>query len=206
MSDLVHRRRAIVLAALVALLTAVLVQAAPASAATLYACVKKNGSAHIFKTKPKCRKGETKLSWNTAGRNGSNGLPGAQGLTGAPGANGAQGAKGAEGPSGASLKPLVPLSLTLENAWSDANFGTLGYAKDASGIVHLFGALVHTGAANSTMLTLPAGFRPTGDIDVPVVVFGPAAGALRVNSDGTVSVLSGSTTFVSLESVTFLAG
>jgi hypothetical protein len=88
--------------------------AAPqAEAATLYACVKKNGSAHIYAKKPKCKKHETKLSWNAAGSAGKNGLNGANGTNGTNGTNGAEGKPGARGPSDvyevalkASLGPL----------------------------------------------------------------------------------------------------
>lgn len=62
---------------------------APASqASTLYACVKKHGAAHLFAKPPKCKKGEHRLAWNTAGRagkNGTNGINGTNGADGAPG-------------------------------------------------------------------------------------------------------------------------
>lgn len=58
-----------------------------AQASTLWGCVKKDGSAHIYTAKPKkCKKGEKRLSWNSegpAGRNGTNGTNGANGLAGA---------------------------------------------------------------------------------------------------------------------------
>ncbi len=71
-----------------ALTVAALTAAPPSQAATLYACVKKNGSAKVFSKKPKCKKGEKKLSWNTAGpagANGKNGINGTNGKEGAPG-------------------------------------------------------------------------------------------------------------------------
>jgi hypothetical protein len=80
--------------------------AAPqAGAATLYACVKKKGGAARFvNVRTNCRRGETKLSWNTQGvpgRNGSNGKNGAAGKNGTNGKNGADGKAGANGVNGA---------------------------------------------------------------------------------------------------------
>jgi hypothetical protein len=78
-----------------ALLLAALAVAPQADAATLYACAKKDGQAHIYSKKPRCKKGETKLSWNTAGvsgRNGANGTNGKEGKEGAAGRNGLNGA------------------------------------------------------------------------------------------------------------------
>jgi len=71
--------------------------AAPAGAATLYACVKKDGTAHLFGGKHKCHKGEHRLSWNLKGLAGANGSPGVNGLTGTPGASGKAGAPGVNG-------------------------------------------------------------------------------------------------------------
>jgi hypothetical protein len=91
-----NARAMAVLAATGALLLAVFAAAPQAEASTLYACVKsKSGTARVFTKKPKCKKGESKISWNTAGpagKNGSNGTNGTNGATGATGANGANGA------------------------------------------------------------------------------------------------------------------
>lgn len=83
------RRRAMLAAAAAGTLMAGGLAVVPqASAATLYACVKKNGSAHIYAKKPKCKKGESKLSWNSAGPAGKNGTNGTNGAAGAGGAAG----------------------------------------------------------------------------------------------------------------------
>jgi hypothetical protein len=97
MSTSVTRRGIALLAAATISLFAALATASQAGAATYYACVKKNGSAHVFAKKPKCKKGESKLSWNNvgpAGKNGANGANGANGKNGANGTNGTNGAKG----------------------------------------------------------------------------------------------------------------
>jgi hypothetical protein len=104
MSTLVIRRGTAVLGTAAALLLAVLAIAPEAGAATIYACVKsKAGTARVFTKKPKCKKGETKLSWNTtgpAGRNGINGINGVIGALGEKGAAGKEGARGLGGPAG----------------------------------------------------------------------------------------------------------
>src|SRR6185312_9815752 len=91
-------RRAMLAAATAgAFLISALAVVPQASASTLYACVKKNGSAHIYAKKPKCKKGESKLSWNTAGPAGSPGSPGSAGKDGAGGKDGAAGKNGLDG-------------------------------------------------------------------------------------------------------------
>ncbi len=94
MSSTINRRATIVSVACVALLFGVPAMAPPTHAATLYACVKKNGNAHIYTKKPRCRKGEKRLSWGTsgpAGRDGAQGSRGEAGSSGEPGAGGEAG-------------------------------------------------------------------------------------------------------------------
>ena len=78
-------------------LAATLLFAAQASAGTLFACVNKNGSAHLFSKKPKCKKHESKLSWNTQGIAGGSGKEGAAGKNGGNGTNGTNGTNGLDG-------------------------------------------------------------------------------------------------------------
>ena len=86
------------------LLLSGLAAAPQAGAATLYACVKKKGgTARFVNVRTNCRRGETKLSWNTQGvpgRNGSNGKNGAAGKNGTNGKNGTDGKAGANGKDG----------------------------------------------------------------------------------------------------------
>ena len=89
------RRVLMALMAATAVIVGVLGGASSASANTLYACVKKSGSAHVYAKKPKCKKGESKLSWNTKGAAGSNGANGKNGNNGSNGSNGSNGANGA---------------------------------------------------------------------------------------------------------------
>jgi hypothetical protein len=83
-----------------AILLAALAVSPPAAATALYACVKSGGAARIFATKHSCKRGETRLSWNTTGPPGKNGVNGATGGNGKDGGSGSQGVAGATGPTG----------------------------------------------------------------------------------------------------------
>ena len=100
MSSLRLRRGTALLIVCAAIVVAVLAASPQAGASTLYACVKKNGSAHIYAKKPKCKKHEKKLSWNTEGPAGKNGLNGTNGSNGTNGKNGTNGVNGQEGAPG----------------------------------------------------------------------------------------------------------
>jgi hypothetical protein len=89
------------LAALGALLLVAITWAAPAKASTIYACVKKDGTARILTKRPRCKHGETKLSWNTTGPRGQNGANGTTGVTGKEGPAGKEGRTGTAGVTGA---------------------------------------------------------------------------------------------------------
>src|SRR5262249_61962106 len=103
MPTLITRRSTATLVAAGALLFGTLAVAPEAGAATLYACVKKNGTPRVLTTKkPKCKKGETKLSWNIEGTAGKNGINGINGINGA---NGKDGKEGKEGKAGAPGQP-----------------------------------------------------------------------------------------------------
>src|SRR6478609_9585228 len=97
MSPSIAWRGVAVLAAATFTLFAALATASQAGAATYYACVKRNGAAHVYTKKPRCRRGEKLLSWNNvrpAGRNGTNGENGTNGTNGTKGADGETGAPG----------------------------------------------------------------------------------------------------------------
>lgn len=71
------------------------VTASVAQAAAIYACVKpKSGATRIVAAKAKCRRGEQKLSWNTAGPRGPAGANGRSGANGAAGGEGKAGTNG----------------------------------------------------------------------------------------------------------------
>ena len=96
-----------------------------AAAATIYACVPKGGgSVRVVSRHARCRRGETKLSWNSQGPEGPDGP---HGPTGTPGATGSVGLQGAPGP-GARVA-------TLDTASSNATVQPLfTYGGDTVGV------------------------------------------------------------------------
>jgi hypothetical protein len=122
MSTLITRRSTAMLVATGALLFGTLAVAPDAGAATLYACVKKNGTPRVLTTKkPKCKKGETKLSWNIEGIGGKNGKNGMNGINGINGINGKDGKDGAPGQP----QKAVKFSSTLEAPFLSNKAATL---------------------------------------------------------------------------------
>jgi len=212
MSTAITRRGTPLVAAAIISLLAMLAIAPQAGATTYYACVKKNGAAHIYTKKPKCRRGESKLSWNSrgpAGRNGKNGANGANGKNGANGANGANG-------TNALVTPLLWHELPLENGWkpyAPGFGGTPSYTKDAEGFVHLAGTLSGSGKTSTLIGTLPAGFRPPLGSWVAVGnsngAFNPFSVNIFISEGGELFALAGTgsnLSFVSLEGVEFYVG
>lgn len=109
-------------------------------------------------------------------------------------------------------------SAFLQNGWTayvPSGFAVPGYAKDATGFVHLQGAVARADDAGLTqpITTLPTGFRPGGSVFVEVTTatgataFAPCT--LLITSAGDVEPHANSgcnKIFVSLEGVTFYAG
>jgi hypothetical protein len=99
-TSITSRGVALIAAAAVSLLAA-FAMASQADAATLYACVKKEGgSMRLVSQHAKCTKSERKVGWSTtgpAGKNGANGAAGAGGKNGSNGSNGSNGNNGANG-------------------------------------------------------------------------------------------------------------
>jgi hypothetical protein len=153
----VLRRHAVAFLALFLLLggaaAAVTVQATSSAASNrIYACVA--GDEHelqLTTAKASCPPGQTKISWNAAGRRGSRGPAGAagnngaRGIAGVAGKNGAQGAAGATGPAG----------VAGANGLAGA-MGATGRAG-ADGANGLPGAIGPTGRAGLDGATGPAG-------------------------------------------------
>jgi len=102
MSTSLIRRAAVLLAGASPVIFA-LAMTPQADASTVYACVKKGGNAHVFTKKPKCKKGEAKVSWNSEGPAGKTGSSGANGSNGTNGTAGTNGKNGEAGPAGPSL-------------------------------------------------------------------------------------------------------
>jgi hypothetical protein len=140
MSSTIKRRFTIAELACAASLIGMLVAAAPSHAATMYACVKHNGDAHIYTHKPRCRRGEKRISWGADGPAGRNGEPGAKGD---PGPRGEAGAGGEAGP------PPTTLWAVVNNS---NNGGTLVRGG--------------TGTLSATALLEPGAFEVVFDRDV----------------------------------------
>lgn len=115
----------------------------------------------------------------------------------------ASAARAAIGAAGSALEASV--APTLLNGWVnfDAGFQTAAYYKDGFGVVHLEG-LVKLGTSGSVIFNLPAGYRPALHKHFSVVA-NAAAGDIRVNTTGDVVHYAGSTTWLSLDGVTFRA-
>jgi hypothetical protein len=125
MSKTINRRAIAQLAATAVVLTSALAVAAPAGAASLSACVKKEGgSMRLVSPRTKCRRSERKVSWNTAGPAGTNG---------ANGKNGSNGSNGANGTNGANLTTQTPLASGQSESGAFAvadGDSTTGYAAE----------------------------------------------------------------------------
>lgn len=94
---------------------------------------------------------------------------------------------------------------TLAGTWvSYGAANTPGYFKDSEGVVHLRG-LVKTGTINTTLFTLPAGYRPSRTIVRATVSNGSTLGRLDIRADGVVLPVTGSNVWYSLDNVTFTA-
>ena len=122
------RATALLAAAAISLLAA-LATASQAGATTYYACVKKSGAAHIFTKKPKCKSGESKLSWNSPGPAGKNGADGKNGANGTNGTNGANGTNGSKGQDLTSQTPLASGQSESGAFAMGSSGGTSGFAS-----------------------------------------------------------------------------
>lgn len=94
---------------------------------------------------------------------------------------------------------------TFQNNWVnyDTTYNTAGYYKDADNRVHVKG-LVKTGTANTVIFTFPAGYRPLKR-GIFVTVSNNAIARIDVLPTGEVKMETGSNTWISLETISFLA-
>ncbi len=164
MSISMTRRALTTFAVASALLVGVLAAASQAQAASLYACVKKNGAARVFTKKPKCKKGESKLSWGAvgpAGRNGANGAGGAGGKDGSSGKDGANGGNGTNGAVAgyfATQKSGLFLTSTLTNlSGLEKTLPSGSYILMASVEIEGFAESAGSGAQEECQLVSSAG-------------------------------------------------
>ena len=102
---------------------------------------------------------------------------------------------------------------TFLNSWVnyENTYNPAGYFKDSLGIVHLRG-LVKNGTNNTTIFTLPVGYRPSNRELLTVQTYTTAAGTgnnttgrVDILTDGTVQVIFGNNGWLSLDGLTFRA-
>jgi hypothetical protein len=166
MPTLTTRRGAVALAAAGALLLATFAATPRADAATLYACVKKKGgTVHVFTKKPKCKRGESKLSWNTQGVAGNNGANGANGAAGKNGTNGTNGTNGNEGAPGQPQKAVKFNKTLAVPGFLESTFSPLFSLPEASVSVNLVCGNVFANVASLETFA-PAGSRAASGVVV----------------------------------------
>ena len=105
-----------------------------------------------------------------------------------------------------------PIQLHLLNGWTNAPFTTSNASvEEVAGIVQFRGAIATTGSNPSPFL-MPAGFRPTTDVYVPVDLCNATNGRLYIEPNGTVTVqaeggtFSNAGCFTSLDGASFAKG
>jgi hypothetical protein len=97
---------------------------------------------------------------------------------------------------------------TLKNGWGNVGqtYAPAGYAKDSSGVVHLRGT-IHGASVGTTAFMLPSGARPSHLLYVGAYTAGSTFGSLEIEPNGDVVPWgSESTTFTSLDGISFAAG
>lgn len=96
-------------------------------------------------------------------------------------------------------------AVTYQNSWVtyDVTYPPAGYYKDSLGVVHLRG-MVKSGTINTSIFTLPVGYRPAFRL-LFVNISASALGRLDINTSGTVVQVTGTNTWVSLEGIAFRA-
>lgn len=99
--------------------------------------------------------------------------------------------------------------VTLQSAWANygASFKNAAYMKDAAGIVHLRG-LIANGASTlgALLFALPSGYRPdAGNQMIFTTRTNGGASEIRIDSNGNVTFYVGSSTWLSLDGISFQA-
>ena len=86
--------------------------------------------------------------------------------------------------------PPAWTAVTFEANWADKGSGheTVAYWKDAHGFVHLKGLaqLEPPGASDSTIFTLPVGYRPSNHQVLPAIEAGNTEVPVTIGNDGRV--------------------
>lgn len=96
-----------------------------------------------------------------------------------------------------------------ENGWSTPVASVdeaLSFYKDPWGVVHLQGNTHNSSLSSGSVFTLPAGYRPAKDIYFSVFGAGGTIAFVSIESDGKVSPIGPSQTFLGLTNVVFRGG
>lgn len=127
--------------------------------------------------------------------------------------------RGQEGTAGVShasgdkvVQPVLAADVQGENAWTapsltnswvtfGGSYPTPSYRKDANGRVY-FRGVIKSGTLTAAAFTLPSGYRPPAKLSF-APLNGNAGAQVDVNTDGTVVVGAGSTTYVGLDGISF---
>ena len=95
-------------------------------------------------------------------------------------------------------------SVSFQNSWADFAGGhaTAQYGKTNEGIVHIKG-LIKTGAVGTVAFQLPAGFRPQQARRFGTIASGNVIARVDIATGGNVTVVAGSSTWTSLNNISF---
>lgn len=106
----------------------------------------------------------------------------------------------------ASTLPLWT-DVALQNGWVyyGSGYNTAQFTKTSACRVFLKG-LIKSGTATSGTLigTLPVGFRPTGRLVFQVATSSNTSGRIDVAADGNIYIMAGSSSWISLDSISFV--
>ena len=101
------------------------------------------------------------------------------------------------------------IAAAFQNGWTNLDatiYAPGGYSRDAAMRVHLTGMIATgTAAAQTTIFTLPEGYRPAKTAYFPVATFDAVFGCVRVLNTGEVQIMAGNNTWLSLDGVSFSA-
>jgi hypothetical protein len=97
-------------------------------------------------------------------------------------------------------------ALTLQNGWTNAPFGTSkAEIRNIGGVVHFKGAIATKGTS-AVAFTLPAAFRPSTNVFIPVDLCDATNGRLDISPSGVTSVEAEGGTFANAQCFTSLDG
>jgi hypothetical protein len=92
---------------------------------------------------------------------------------------------------------------TLINSWVNfgAGYETAGYRKETGSVVRLQG-MVKTGSIGTVIFVLPSGYRPTNELNF-LIISNAAVGQLTIFTNGNVKATVGSSSWFSLDGISF---